>query len=363
MMANYLLIACFLFVPFGILSLGLIHHSHHFALMVACVFIMGAYIRNRWVSAFFFMCGIWQTVLFLIVMINKLPQQELGGSMLFLFFILMAGFLYIATYTSTLKLKTFYNIICISALIQAALCVFQYFGVDPFLWVIRQFFEANMKLEPGVISGSLGNPNFVAAYLAISLPFFFRGELKARKPQWWWGAVPLAFVLIVSKSSSAVFPAIIGASYFFGGVKLMIPIMTLPLIAYAVYDNPFTQLNSSVAHGRGDIWMSAIQKIQEQPFVNLIFGRGNGAPYSRAYPMHSEWLTMLYQYGLVGVALLSGYVVTISRKNKVLFTAFIIAAINMLGNYPLHLAPSAFLIVMIAGLIERERGDDGKRER
>lgn len=363
-MANYFLIASFLLIPFSILSLGLIHQSHHLALIIGAVVIIGAYIKNRWVTAFFWMCAAWQIAMCLVVMKYNLPIQELAASIYFLLFLLVAGIVYIAAAHSTIKTKTFYNVICISALAQAGFCLIQHFGgVDPWLLIIRMFVKAKPLLQATDPTGTLGNPNFVAAYLAISLPFFFRGELKSRKPQWWWGAIPIAFVLIISRSSSAVIPAIMGTAFYFAGFKWFLPAMIIPIIVYILFDNPFSQVINTATEGRGEIWASAIKIIKEQPLINLMLGRGNGAPYGRAYPMHSEWLTMLYQYGLVGLAIMSGYVLTISRKNKVLFTAFIIAAINMLGNYPLHLAPSAFLIIMIAGLIERERGDDGERKR
>ncbi|MBA7562989.1 hypothetical protein ES708_04642 [subsurface metagenome] len=70
--------------------------------------------------------------------------------------------------------------------------------------------------------------------------------------------------------------------------------------------------------------------------------------------MHNDWLTLFYQYGLVGLSFVIGFVMTIYRGNKMLFSAFIIILVNMVGNYPLHLAPSAFLIIIIVGLMEKE---------
>jgi Kef-type K+ transport system membrane component KefB len=97
-----------------------------------------------------------------------------------------------------------------------------------------------------------------------------------------------------------------------------------------------------------------LKQLTVQP-ISIIIGMGPGAGWGKAYPMHNEWLQCLHQFGLIGLSLMVGFAATISRGNRVLFTAFLIAAVNMFGNYSLHLAPSAFLICVIAGLIEREK--------
>jgi len=352
-MTKYILPLAFLLVPFAVLSGGLIHISHHFALIIAGAFLLGAYIKNRWVSAFFFMCGAWQIALCLIVLTNKMHPQMLAGSLYSFMFLLVAGIIYISVYESKLKTETFYNFICVSALLQIVICLTQYFlNFDPHRYLVGLFAQVGASLTESTVTGTLFNPDFVAAYLAISLPFFFRGKLKSFKPQWWWATIPISLILIVSKSSSAAIPAIIGTAFYFGGIKY-VALGIIPIAAYILYDRPFEQLNAQLEGGRGAIWMQAWEQIKTQPFVKFLFG--NGSMISNRYPLHSEWLTMFQQYGLVGLSLLVGYIATIHRKNRVLFTAFIIAAINMLGNYPLHLAPSAFLILLIVGLIERER--------
>jgi hypothetical protein len=57
---------------------------------------------------------------------------------------------------------------------------------------------------------------------------------------------------------------------------------------------------------------------------------------------------------MVGLWIVGGYVLTLWRGNRFLFAALLIALINAGGNYNLHLAPSAALIAVIAGLIERD---------
>ena len=107
-----------------------------------------------------------------------------------------------------------------------------------------------------------------------------------------------------------------------------------------------------------------------ESWKTIIFGHGPGShwlidytasPEEWSYKMglknesnipHSEWLSALSQYGLIGFSLLVGYVVNFYKHDRILFSAFIISAVNAIGNHPIHLAPSAFLIIMIAALAE-----------
>lgn len=346
----------FLLAPFGILSFGLIHQGHHFTIMVVGLVLLASMIANKWLKASLLYCALWQVVMFLMVMKMNLPLEELGPSIMFMLFILVGGVIYLASLESDFENEAFYNLFCIAALIQSAISLLQYcFAFDPLLYILRFFVQAQVKLDANVVTGTLGNPNFVAAYLAISLPFFFRGILKSRKPQWWWGAIPVALVIILSGSSSAAIPAIIGVAFYFGGVKWA-ALGVIPGILYLMGDfASHKQLDAGVIHSRAEVWRGVADQIYNQSFVNFIFGRGNASFYGRPYPMHNEWLQCFHNYGLVGLAMITGYVATIYKGNRVLFTAFIIAVINCFGSYPLHLAPSAFLILIIMGLIERER--------
>jgi hypothetical protein len=105
------------------------------------------------------------------------------------------------------------------------------------------------------------------------------------------------------------------------------------------------------------LWREALGLIFYHP-VMTILGSGPGAWWGHPFPMHNEFLQGWHQYGSIGLLLILGYVVTIYRRSPVLFSAFIIMCVNMAGNYPLHLAPSGFLFIMIAALIEREKANE-----
>ena len=86
-----------------------------------------------------------------------------------------------------------------------------------------------------------------------------------------------------------------------------------------------------------------------------LFGFGPGASWGHRFAIHNEWLTILFLYGLTGLICIGGFIRTIDRSDKMLFTSFIIICLNMIPNYPLHLAPSVFLIIVVLGLMERRK--------
>ena len=111
---------------------------------------------------------------------------------------------------------------------------------------------------------------------------------------------------------------------------------------------------SSYGGGRFDFWKEAFNQVVQWP-LGIAFGLGPGAEWANNYPLHSEWVTLFHQFGVIGIILAVGFLLTVSRKNVYLFSSFVIIVINMFGNAALHIAPTAFLACMVAGLMERER--------
>ncbi len=346
---KYILILSFLMLPFGFLTFGIIHQGQHLAFVIAAMVIIGSLIKNDWIFSFFIYSTFW--ILFICIyrlFFPATPIQTCLTAMDMMIYFMAGAVIYVAVVKSKLKNETFYNIICIAALIQGTLALLQSFGFDPVVWTLNKVLTAVPLLDSRTMVGSLGNNNFLAAFIGISLPFFFRKN-------WFYGLILLIPILYFSRTTSAIVPVLIGSFVFFyphmykrfkivAGVALL-----LAASWYAVFHHtPF------YANPRWTLWYEAF-RIWAVHWFPVVFGMGPGANWGHNYPMHNEWAEGLYQFGLIGVALMIGYVVTIYRGNRILFSAFIILAINMFGNYPIHLAPSAFLIIIICALIERER--------
>jgi len=87
----------------------------------------------------------------------------------------------------------------------------------------------------------------------------------------------------------------------------------------------------------------------------FIFGCGAGAYWGKGFPLHNEWVDLFFRFGLIGLVLIVAFLVTLYRENRILYAAMIIACVDAIGSYPFHLAPSLFLVLIIVGLIERQK--------
>jgi len=114
--------------------------------------------------------------------------------------------------------------------------------------------------------------------------------------------------------------------------------------------------------GRFLMWQVAISKLC-QHWSLMIFGFGPGAFWGRQYPIHGEYISVWFQWGLVGLAIVAGYIIhtwrfLIKRKDMLLTTSFLIICLDCIGNFPMQIASTGFLALIIMGLIERERLKD-----
>ena len=356
------LIICFLLVPFGFLSHGLIHKGHHFAFIISALVVLGSHIKNIYARLFVYYAGAWVTWVLLSNLFIDRNYHRVGLTIKALTFFVAAVALFVAVIRSKVRLETFYNVICISAIIQAVLCAFQLNGFDPLIEGIMHWLIPVKRLMPiSTMVGTMGNNNFVAAYLAISLPFFFR--------KWWWYFIPVIVTLLYfSYTTTAVVAALIGCAVYFQQLKL-IPVFLIGTVLYAFWMDIDGSLMHSIRidHGRVAWWRNTLANVLTET-KTAVFGYGPGSlwgeRYKRLHPIHNEWVTLLYQYGVIGVWLIIGALSVIYREyfrtknNRMLISSLTIIVVNMIGNYPFHLAPSAFLAMIVFGLLERERNNE-----
>jgi len=373
-MKEYTLPIAFLLAPFAILSTGYIWTGQQIGLMVIFLILIAVRIDNKWLRAFLFYAVAWQICLFINAMIHPHAfQGAIASGYTQVLFMMAGAMIYLTASKSKINLPVFYNVICVAALIQAGIAILQKFcGVDLVVMGLSLIAPTMSRMGDNVLVGSLGNPNYLAAFVAFSVPFFFRKG-------WIYFLPVIIIVLIAAHTSTAAIALGIGMGVFVtylyrrGKISARIygealTLIILWIIWYAFFFHPsLTQIygssgiesSSELGRGeslvRGDIWMYAWVAVSST-WHSFILGLGPGAAWKYNYPLHSEWVTLLHQFGLVGVALATGYLLTISRKNIYLFSSFVIIVINMAGNAVLHIAPTAFLACMVAGLMGRENG-------
>jgi len=150
---------------------------------------------------------------------------------------------------------------------------------------------------------------------------------------------------------------LVGCVYYFKDkVKLRwVGLSLIPFLTWMVYQKQSWTIHFfSHHHDRLEFWGMALKKSCAS-IETFIFGCGAGAHWGRGYPLHNEWVDIFFRFGLIGFILIIGAVITLYRGNKILYSAIIIVCVDAIGSYPFHLAPSLFLVLIIVGLMEREK--------
>ena len=293
---------------------------------------------NVWLKALGFLAVGWLGFAYSSAFVGSFPSGAYVDASLTI--MLGLAFLLFGFYTD-IPFKTFAGIICVSALIQAVLGIFQWAWFDPVSSLLVHVVNVTGGTDHRTAIGTLGNPNFLGAYLAISLPFFFRRG-------WAWFIPVVLLSLYAANAMSAIAAVIIGAAYYFGGWRGAI----IGIVPAGIYY--LTIGGQSLNNERYDMWFDAARKVSAS-WQSLLFGYGQGVTWQIDNQLHSEFVATLFAYGVIGLSAMIGYITTIYRGHRILFTAFLILCINMIGNHPLHTVPTAILAVTIIGLIERER--------
>ena len=338
-------------MPYVALSGGNIHAGHRNALLLSGLAIMGALISNIWVRAFIWYFVAWVTFLFWAGIIGLANIQFVNLASTMTMYLTGAFFIYIAAQNSKNKITFYYNIICIAAILQALLSICQMWGHDLYQVVLELVYSsANKYIDPKTPTGSLGNNNFLSIFLAISLPFFYR--------KYWAYFVPVLWtIILVTITLTAAVAAFVGTIlYFHDKIRWRwLALGTIPFIYYLCMTKASYTINFTWDHDRFQWWAMAIKNVFRMPWFASVFGLGPNAFWGKAFPIHNEFVEAFYDFGFIGIFFIAGYFLTLYRKNKKLWISLIIASITCLGSYPMHLGPSIALIILIMGLIERER--------
>jgi len=358
--ANILTLIGLAIIPLGLWA-SVIHQAHVYTLMLVCFIGLALYLPNKWLSGFGLYVSAWWVAVYLMTFtgswIPELTNVTIDAGL----FLIFAMLVYLAVYHNLynviiiklpftkkiifnhkITLNTWYNAICISALIQCSIGILQHFNLDPVSWVLSHFVIIKNEFPLDTATGTLGNQNFLAAYLAISAPFFLRDK-------WFWFIPVIAYGLVVAHTSMAIMAVVIGMAYFVGGWRpALISIASVGL--YATLINPHDGLHNE----RVGMWLDGLTKITHS-WKSTLFGCGPGIQWKIGDQLHNEYLMVVWNYGLIGLSFMVGFILTISRQNRYLFTAFIIICIDIIGNHALHTTPTALLAVVIIALIERER--------
>ena len=338
-------------MPFVVIVGGILHEGQRVSMCLAGVAIIGAAIKNLWVRSFIWYWILWIMLMMVMSHYGKLPPMFTQKAFVMTAYMALAFMFFLAMQESKIKIESIYNIICIAAIIQALLATLQMNGIDLQFELLKLYAK---NVEKGLAfktpTGSLGNNNFLAVYLAISFPFFFR-------KYWAYFTPVLLAVILCSLTSTAVVALMIGCIvYFRDKVRWRwLVLASIPFMIYLFMTKASLTWKFTWDHDRFDWWRASLILWKEGGLGSMLFGFGPTMTWGKNFPIHNEWITALFNFGIIGAGLAVGYFVTLYRKNRILYSAIIIACVTFNGTYPLHLAPSIMLIMIILGTMEREK--------
>ena len=243
------------------------------------------------------------------------------------------------------------------------------FTIDVEDWVFPAGMVAACLLALFMADGGLGNPNFLAAFIAVCIPWCFR---KGR----YWTLIPALFTLLLTDSKTAWFAFWIAGTIWLwkqpwrdarwlAAILFMVPIN---LAIFGVID-----VWPSI-HQRAEIWINTIFMWLDHPF----FGVGvNGFDYF--YPLygsdhlvlfpkwgytqeiqkfvgaaHNEYWQLLAQLGIVGFGLAIYFLKGLNWKGPAAWSVLIGGILALIG-FPLQNPATLAVIALCLGKLAPER--------
>ncbi len=344
---QWILLAAFIILPFGLLSFGSFNRGQIITLIISAFAVLAIRVKPLSLRLFCWYVAGWTAYRHVYKVYGDPHFGPAPEPALDRMFVIMAGaIMYLAVTESDLLIKWFFLFIGGMAVFQALIGLGQTLGYNPVFDFLAS--KTNTKqLFSFKPTGTLGNQDFLLAYIAITLPLFYR--------KWRVLALPLfAYLLITAKVSTAVIAAFIGTAVYFGRNLKWLMTAAIPCLAgiiiYVVFIDQIPLKNV-----RFEMWGIALDQFKTWP--QILFGFGPGSRWGGKGALHNDWLSIFHTFGLIGLSCIVAFVWdTIKRvkDDRTMLAMIITICVNALGNLPMQLAPSIFLILIIFGLAQRE---------
>jgi hypothetical protein len=263
---------------------------------------------------------------------------------------------------------TIFKVMSYVGLVMAIYAILQFFKIDQF-YTLSSANEA-LNTPSGNIGGTLGNPTIVAPFIAMIIPICL--YLK----KYWFSGIMVIAVLL-TKSQVAI-GALIVSLVFLQALRdkktaIRIGILSLIFIVVgtmAYFNNP--KIKSLVGDsGRFIQWKQIVKDVNspirpelknKYPFTGLGLGSFKYIYHiknkSEFHQAHNEYLEILYNTGIIGLALFLMSLWTIlkgkiDRQRKFLLTSFVCIAMCAGGSFVFQLGPHLYYTLTILGLLNQ----------
>jgi hypothetical protein len=350
-MSQVVLILGLVLLPLAVLAPGVACFSQRFVLVFLVWLMLASQLKNRSLCAFVCYLTVHQAYISIGWFFGLATETQHALSLRAANYTMIGVLVYYLVTQIDIPFKWVANAICVSALIQVVLCLLQ--GVWSFDAVMRflALYKNNVssRLAGDVMLGTLGNPNFVGGFFAVSLAFFFR-------PYWKWCVPVIAALLLGIRSEGAIISAV-AAVIVFSRQWWLFMVLPVCVVLYLVWKQDFSVNPVTYLGTRPENWGIAWGKITSC-WETTLFGMGYGK-HNSLYPIHNEYLSVWFRWGLVGLIPILGFLWNLPRRNIILTAAIVALLVNALASYPMRIPPIAFLGCAIFGLMSNERMNEG----
>lgn len=327
-----------------------IHHSHVLGMITCGMIYLAMTIPDMFLRLFFLYASAWLLFIFGNVFVGRYDKLIIPSSIDTSLFLVFYSVFFVGVMRSKLSKEFFFNCICVAAIVQAVFGVFQFFSLDPVSYALSGIVKVINPIGLETPVGTLGNPNFLGAFLVISLPFFIR--------KYWSNLIPLIlFAIFISGCKTAILITVILAVFYFSNmikVKNIYKTGMIFLVVILTFGALLKYYGDSSLVIRMSYWKDGLSQI----FVSwetVLFGFGPGITWKLGDQFHSEYMSIFFNWGVIGLFLVLAYMLNIYRGSRLLFLSIITIAFNMIANHTFHTVPTAILSVMVCSLNEREK--------
>jgi len=305
-----------------------VHYGHAYMFVVIGLVALAVMTKNIIIAAFGLYASVWFAYIYAAAFLGIIPDEAVMQSIDTLVFIAAGLAVYSIVKNGKTSARKYMNAICLLSIILSIIGLIQYFYGQQ------------------AARATLGNQNFLAAFLAISSPLFLRKK--------WWVALPvIALAIHTAHTSTAIIALFVGLGFYFWKLRGAV-IATIPgLLYYAIIDN-----HSLLQSERYSFWLDAVNKISNQ-WNTIIFGVGPGIYWQPGNMLHSEYVYLVFNFGIIGLLLAAAFIcktfAVVRVPNRHLLAAFVIIVVDCIGNHLFHTAPTAMLAIVIIALMGRDK--------
>ncbi len=375
-----------LLLPLWVFTMGQLRDGQHVALMAAVPGLLSLLTRNWWLRGFCVLAGL--GVLMTLLAAAATPDEPRlwahREAVRLAMWLACGVAVYVAGAHGLASPRSLACGLTALAAAQALVVGSQSLGHDPVMWVLRQaspWYALGAKFPPHQMGGTLGNPNFVSAAMALAVP---AGWLLGRR--WFLAGAAAAALFCVTQSTStalmAIWAGVMVVALYAGQRRLLLAGAAgaaLALAAFLALDNGLLELAGSTKGpgARMTTWgLTVAHWGRSAPLFGLGAGSwpdwwagqvGQDGIWWKWRHAHNEFIELGFEHGLAGLGLVLGGLASALRSlwqkrgdPEAVFLAGLLATgiVSCMGNFSLHLAPLAVVILAGLGLAERVGGPD-----